>query len=224
MKLIIADQNTKTQSIGVYEDSHTVQPNETDISSIINWDLYAPRVVGSFTNMRDEKCIQREIKAIAGDIPANWGTFSSDEKEVLIKWCTSSVAPLDFGTMYPDADDRKLISMAFDSRNTEARVKRYQAVRMYLFGKLGTASGLATLIAATKESLIELYEGGVEGTVEDGVEGLLDFIEGRAGTSYASGQTVEGLPHRGYSVVDGSGDTLQDVADAASAILLNGLY
>ena len=71
-----------------------------------------------------------------------------------------------------------------------------------------------------KDGLLELYEGGIEGTLEDGNLGINDFLLARSGTFYAS----DGLRRRSYPVIDGSGDDLEDVANAMADIINNGTY
>jgi hypothetical protein len=131
-----------------------------------------------------------------------------------------------FAATFPDSNERTNLAVEFDINNRQARgswVKangRTQILRIYLFGKIGSGNALETFHDAAKDGLLELYEGGISGTEEDGNEGINDFLLARTGTSYEN----DGLVTRNYGVIDGSGDTLADVAEAMVEITNNGIY
>jgi hypothetical protein len=209
----------------------TLPANYQDISSIENWDKYGLRLVGSATYYQDWKCLQREIRALANtavnnDYNLNWNNLNAGEKSVVCRYLTSKVPIARFAETFPNASDRLSISIQFDMQNRQARgnwisgVGRLQIMRIYLFGKIGTANALATFSDAVKDGLIELYEGGIEGSVEDGFVGINDFLLARAGTIYET----TGLKARSYPVIDGSSDTLETVSNTLVQIGSNGMY
>jgi hypothetical protein len=203
----------------------------TNVSSIENWNKYGPELLGSVVGMKDWKCIQREIRTLAdalvsNDYDANWNSLNANEKLIVCNYLLSKVPPAKFAATVPDANTRTKIAIHFDLNNRRARgnwqsgVGRVQILRIYLFGKVGKNNALLTFKDAVADGLLELYEGGVEGTVEDGIEGINDFLLARSGTSYE----LNGLAARSYPIIDGSSDDLEDVANAMVQIASNGMY
>ena len=210
---------------------NTLPSSYQDISSIENWANYGSALIGSATGFKDWKCLQREIKTLAlekvnNDFNANWNNLNANEKLIACNFLLSLVPPLKFAQTVTDANERTRISIEFDLNNRRARgnwqsgTGRTQILRVFLFSKIGKDNALATLVDAVHDGLLELYEGGIEGTLEDGVIGINDFFLGRDGTVYEN----TGLAKRNYPVIDGSGDTLQDVADSMVQIASNGMY
>jgi hypothetical protein len=237
----LGQYNNWTEATNTYVDStepkaphivaNTLPADYSDISSIENWAKYGPGLVGTVAGFRDWKCLQREIKFIAFDIVdddfnANWNNLNTNEKQITCNYLLSSVPPAKFGETFPDASDRLNVSINFDLNNRRARgnwqsgTGRVEIMRVYLFGKVGKMNALLTLQDAVQEGLLELYEGGIEGTLEDGIPGINDFILSRAGTEYET----TGLASRGYPIVDGSSDTLATVASTLVDISTFGLY
>jgi hypothetical protein len=198
----------------------------TDISSIENFVKYYPQIQET-VGMKDWKCLQREIYEEAliitnNDLDVNWGNLSSDEQKIVCQYCTSKVPPNRYGETYPDSETRQEVSQSFDSNNRDVRGGvRYSFMRTYLFNKIGTLNSLETLNTADNDSLIIKWIGGIEGTVEDnGIVGLYDFILSRVGTPYE----LTGLSVQTYPIIDGSGMTIQEVADAIYEIGKVGIY
>jgi hypothetical protein len=232
--------NLPVSEIGSYADSelngnspfivsNTLPPEYQGITSIENFDRYGRGLIGTIYGFRDWKCLQREIKALVlditnNDIDTNWNNLSEDEKLIASKYILSRIPPQKFISIVPDPAKRFQIATEFDFNNRQARGSwtspsgRVQAMRIYLFSKVGTVNALEVLYDVVRDGLVELYEGGIDGTVEDGNIGINDFILSRAGYS------ADGLTTRAYPVIDGSGDTLQDVADALIEISMNGMY
>jgi hypothetical protein len=200
--------------------------NYDDISSIVNFvELYS--YISTNFGMKDLKCLQREIYEEAlvitlNDLDTNWNNLSEPDKLLVCEYCTSKVPPIRFLETYPDANMRQSISQNFDMFNVDVRqTKRYPIIRMYLFNKIGTQNALESLKTATTDNLVTEWFGGIEGTIEDGgIVGLFDYILARAGTPYET----TGLAVQSYPVIDGSGMTLQQVADEIYEIGKNGLY
>ena len=207
--------------------TETILPNNyDDISSIVNFvDLYA--YISTNFGMKDLKCLQREIYEEAlvitsNNLDTNWNILSDQQKSIVCKYCTSKVPPMRFIETYPDANMRQSIGQNFDMFNVNVRQHdRYPIIRMYLFGKIGTQNALKSLKTASTDNLVTEWFGGIEGTIEDnGIVGLFDYILARSGTPYET----TGLAVQSYPVIDGSGMTLQQVADEIYEIGKNGLY
>lgn len=209
--------------------ANSLSPEYQDISSIENMHSYAESLIGSVFGFKDWKCLQREIKSLIldvvnNDIDTNWDNLNANEQLIACKYILSRVPPARFIQTVPDPEERVRIATEFDFNARQARgswtnpTGRIGAMRIYLFGKIGTQNALEVFYDVVRDGLIELYEGGIDGTLEDGNIGINDFILSRAG--YSS----EGLTTRNYAIVDGSTDTLQDVADAMVDIAMNGMY
>jgi hypothetical protein len=203
----------------------------TDISSIENWNKYGRDLIGSAFGFKDWKCLAREIRTLVdektdNDLNANWNELNAAEKLIACNYMLSRIPAVKFGALVTDAEERMNIALNFDVNNREARgnwlkaTGRIQMLRIYLFGKIGSENALKTFYEVVKEGLLELYEGGIAGTIEDGNPGINDFLLARSGTVYAS----NGLAGRNYPVTDGSGDSLEDVALAMVNITNNGMY
>jgi hypothetical protein len=227
-----AQSNTAT---GALKDSHIVAdplPSDyTDISSIENWHQFGPGLIGSAFGFKDWKCLQREIKSIANDIvgndyDANWGNLNPAEQNIVCNYVLGAIPPIRFAEAIPDPDERMQISIDFDLNNRRARGNwqtgqgRIQIMRIFLFGKIGKANALEVFRDVIRDDLLELYEGGIEGTEEDGIPGIADFILTRSGTPYVS----SGLIKRDYPVIDDSGYSMEDIANVLIGIASYGLY
>jgi hypothetical protein len=202
-----------------------------DISTIENMHLYGRALVGSTRYFMDWKCLQREIKILTlekvkNDLNNNWNKLTLNEKLIVCNYMLSKIPPAIFSALVPDASERSKIAMQYDLNNRTARgnysngTGRIQAVRLYLFDKLGATSALEVLSEIVKDGLFQLYEGGTEGTEESGQVGINDYFLARKKTPY----TNTGLKKQKYKVVDGSEDTIKEVADNLAEIINNGNY
>jgi hypothetical protein len=228
------DEESNSCSDGT-NDSHVVasslSSDYSDVSTIENWNQYGPGLIGSATGFKDWKCLQREIKALALDIvdndfDANWNDLNSNEKLIVCNYMLSSVPPAKFAATVTNATQRTEIAINFDLNNRRARgnwqsgIGRIQIMRIFLFGKIGKTNAFEVFNDVVADHLLELYEGGIEGTTEDGIVGINDFLLARTGTPYSS----TGLTTRSYSIIDGSGNSITDVANALVGIASNGMY
>lgn len=202
-----------------------------NISSIESFALYGPGLIGSAPGFMDWKCLQREIKALVmekvkDDLAGNWNKLNAKEKLIACRYLLGKIAPAAFAAIVPDAGERSRISLDYDLNNRKARgsrsaaTGRMQALRLLLFEKLGPAVALEVISEMVKDGLFELYEGGIEGSEEDGQTGINDFFLARKKTPYAT----SGLKKRKYAIADGSGDNLKEVADRLAGIVTNGIY
>lgn len=211
--------------------ANTLPDGYEDITGIENFHRFGSGIVGTAYGFRDWKCLQREIKALimektGDDVNTNWNELDEEEKVIACRYILSRILPEHFASVITDPEERMNVSIQYDLNNKEARGSwtgvsgRVQILRVYLFGKIGATNALEAFYDVVKDGLIELYEGGIEGTLEDGNLGINDFLLARAGTFYSS----DGLKKRNYPVIDGSGDDLEDVANAMVNIVNNGIY
>lgn len=202
-----------------------------NISSIENFALYGPGLIGSTQGFMDWKCLQREIKALVmekvkDDLTGNWNKLNQKEKYIACQYLLGRISPAAFSAIVPDAGERSRISMDYDLNNRKARgnrssaTGRIQAMRLLMFEKLGSAVALEVMSEMVKDGLFELYEGGIEGSEENGQTGINDFFLARKKTPY----TTSGFKKRKYEIVDESGDSLKDLADRLADIVTNGTY
>ncbi len=211
--------------------ANTLPDEYEDISGIENFDRFGFNALGAAYGFKDWKCLQREIKAlimdkVEDDINANWDDLNANEKLIACKYILSKIPAAKFAAVVTDAEERVMLSIEYDFNNRRARgswsnvTGRIQIMRVYLFGKIGATNALEVFYDVVKDGLLELYEGGIEGTLEDGNLGINDFLLARSGTFYSS----DGLKGRSYPIIDGSGNSMEDVANALVNIVSNGIY
>lgn len=202
-----------------------------DITNIENLHTYGRGLIGSAEGFKDWKCLQREIKELVmtkvkNDLKENWNKLSQTEKQVACKYMLGKIPPDVFAALVPEAAERAAIAQEYDSNNRQARGSwsgsggRTQAIKHLLYSKLGTRQAQEVIADMLKEGLFHLYEGGVEGTEEDGNIGINDFFQARKKTPYAT----NGLKKRKYQITDGSSDTVKELADKLSDIITKGTY
>lgn len=223
----VADLNGKAP----YIIAEKLPTGYKDITSIENLHTYGRELIGSNYGFKDWKCLQQEIKTFVtdktkGDLNTNWNKLSAKEKLIACRYLLTKVTPAALSALVPDAQERKQIAMEYDQHNRMARgnasggTGRIQVARLYLFEKLGAQNAFEILSDIIVDRLFEFYESGIEGTEENGRVGINDYIQARKKTPYST----TGLKKRKYKVVDGSGETMNDVADKLTAILTLGQY
>lgn len=202
-----------------------------DITSIENLHTYGRGLIGTVEGFMDWKCLQREIKELVlakvkNDLKENWSRLSQVEKQIACKYMLGKIPPDVFAAVVPEASERAAIAQEFDANNRIARGNwssaggRMQVVKNLLFSKLGVQQAQEVIADILKEGLLHLYEGGVEGTEEDGNIGINDFLQARKKTPYST----SGLKKRKYKILDGSADTVKELADKLSDIITKGTY
>lgn len=204
MKLI-----QKTESILVAEN---ISEGYSDIGSIINWDLYGPKFIGSVYKFMDWKCLRQIIGVLVYDIVgndfANWDLLTSEEKKIACKYLTNKIPPLLFVTSVPTAEIRLEISSFFDNSSKSARMLRFERGRLEIFGNFAANDCYWVLDKICPD--IELrYYGGIEKLSDDGYFGLLDWVN---------------VDLRNSGKVPNSGLSLDTVCDNILDILENGNY
>jgi len=202
-----------------------------DITSIVNFDLYGRSLVGSTRGFRDWKCLQREIKQLVmekvkDDLTTNWSKLNTEEKLVACRYLLGRINAAVFSALVTDSAKRAAIVSEYDANNRKARGSwsggsgRMHVLRLNLFEKLGKDNALEVIGEMTRDGLFQLYEGGIEGTEEDGQIGINDFFLARKKTPYST----TGLKKRKYKIEDGSGDSIKEVADYLAGIVTEGNY
>lgn len=214
-----------------YVVSSKLPQSYKDISGIINFDLYGRGLIGTVSGFMDWKCLQREIKQlilekVKNDLTNNWNKLSLQEKQVACRYMLGKINPAAFSAVVTDSAERLSIAADYDTNNRKARgswsasTGRIQVIRLFLFEKLQSADALEVIGEMTREGLFQLYEGGIEGSEEDGQVGINDFFLARKKTPYVT----TGLKKRKYKVIDNSGDSIKEVADKLAEIVSNGVY
>src|ERR1043165_3611962 len=185
---VIADLNGNAP----YKVANTLPAGYEDITSIENFDRFGQSIIGSAVGFKYWKCLQREIKALVmekvdDDIDANWDELNANEKLIACTYILSRVPAAKFAATVTAAAERTRLAIQFDSNNRQARGSwsgsygRIQIMRVYLFAKIGATNALEVFYDVVKDGLLELYEGGIEGTEEDGNLGINDFLLARSG-------------------------------------------
>ncbi len=163
-----------------------------DISGIEEWDKYGERAGADYIRVRSE------IKGIAE--PVGWSSLNSAEKAICAQRFFSFVTGTNRDEIYTEAEQR-LYALKFFQCMQEARGVRLARSEGEAFLWLSEAQQQEIVDDIIGDGLIEKYlmfsrTGKYSG---DDEEGLLDYINGYAGTKYASGGAVPGLAHKGWA-------------------------
>lgn len=196
----------------IYEDV-------TSLNSIVNEGVYAYR---DFKFIREQARIAG--KALAGNNWENWNSLTTEEKDCLsskfmipeIQYWSSTIYPHLMSQGFTTEDIQERVE-AWDILSTQSRSIRYEHARSYIANNIVEAKQILHEIV-TQYNYHSLYTGGIEGTLEDNLQGLLDFIDGRAGTDFELGGVNEGLRHR--SLTSAKSSTV--LADEIMTILKDG--
>lgn len=209
----------------VFVVDYVVREGYDDISSIKNWNDIGKELLGSTVGLKDWKSIQREIKVLAmaktnNDLNANFNNLDEEEKVIVANYLLNKLSTANLVAAFKSND---IIgqSIKFDFLNCEAREKRLAIVRSLLIIKIGIDNAKQIFDEVLNDQLLDKYIGGTEGKEEDnGKVGLYDYILSRGGTPYFS----TGLSEKNFTILDGSGDTLQQVCEQIITILRDGTY
>lgn len=176
------------------------------ISSIENWDKF-----GSSTG-RDYKYLRVQIYILVAT--TGWANLTLDEKEIAARWFV--VAQSQREEVYSLADQITL-GKIHHKNSIEARTNRHTCALMELFNRLEKSDAQALLIRLESLNLLRLYvEYGIEGTIEGDVEGVMDYLHSRTGTSF----DADGFLEESFTPTAG---TLADIKDSLVDIITNGL-
>ena len=195
----------------IYLGTSSVPANYVDHSSIEEWDELA------LHTGRDYKFIRNEIKwimlGIVGPTFSGWDNLTDNEKKVVAKYVCCPIEKVieQYGA------DTQLILDDYDLNSMKSREKRYQSARMYIFENMELNDAKQILVEATP--LVTLYIGGIEGTAEDNVDGIFDWVLSRTQSSYYN----NGLSTSSYSPKNPA-NTMEDIANGVMNILELGNY
>lgn len=201
-----------------------VLPNDyLDISTIENWDKFGVGLLGSVFGFKDWKCLRNEIKTLvlektSNDINANWSELSSNEKIIACEYLPNIVSAINFATTITDPAEQAEIANNFANNSKDARLSRYNAVYNYTMGMIAVKMDGIVILKDIATLTVE-YIQGIEYKEWDGTEGLIDYVEATAGTSFAGA----GLPAKNYTLNHPS-MTWAQFCNTLSNILKNGAY
>lgn len=183
-----------------------------DISSIVNWHLYGPSVAGiDYKFIRD--CIMTQVQAIAGVDGANYANLSAEEQDIAARYVAlpKTIVQTIAGDSYSE------YIRQWDLDSYAARDYRIDTlVRNYLFENVAQNEVMACMHTIKSNSLDEVYRCGIEGTAQDGLVGILDYVESVAATPYANAGMAEALTEAGV-LTDGL--TVADVVNTVHDLL-----
>ena len=173
--------------------SSSVPQDYVNISSIENWNSFGLSAVdyGGSGVVKDYKFVRNEIKQLY--LATSWSALTNSEKQITSKFFISSYA--NRAELYSMS---QMIALGLDHHKNSiyARQVRLLVGSTTAFNFLGETEivelrrdVLGLTGGVHSHDLITAYvQYGQEGTLEDGSEGLFDYLEGRVGTSYeASG-------------------------------------
>lgn len=201
-------------------------PASDDLS---DWETYGSAGVGNWYGFRDYKSLRSEIKARvnikAGFDPSDrasytlaaWGLLSADEQQIAADYFA---VPSHLRDTVQDTATQVTQGRGYHIDSVESRKARVDLALSEVYNRLdisdalkveadltqivqGTRIGLVSDLTDSQvsvRSLLDSYrERGIEGTEEDGVVGLFDYLLSRSGTPFAaSGLSERGYPVRGF--------------------------
>lgn len=154
----------------------------------------------------DERAIKDEIKKIVDLV--GFENLPTNEKEEAAKYNVGTVVQQRDAA--PDEETLKVWGNRFGRKMGKARKKRSEQATTILFKSLkgilievapSTFVPALLLVLSQMGNLLDLYElRGLVSLEEDAIEGIQDFLNGTAGTSFAG----DGLKHKSWPLVSNS--------------------
>ena len=192
----------------------TLPPNYRDITSIENLNTFINDV------SQDYKFVRDEVKGIisdagGGNIETGFDTLTNSEKDIAVSMIISSHSKR--LAHVGSHNDLKTLCLTYDQRLKPIRQMRVDIARQELHARIPNNALEAEGEAA---QLIDKYiDFGIEGTTEGDPEGVLDWVFGRAGTTYAAA----GLLQKPWTT-DPAGYGLTAVCNTIYDIIHKGIY
>ena len=208
MKIYIEDGES-LPAVQVLPDADSAPTGFTEATTITNVIRYAGKVGGY-----DYKAIRSKVQVLAAT--TGFTNLSTPEKELTSQWF--AVITADRDTIYT-TEEQILYGKIFHQSSTACREDRIDRAISEIYNRLAT-SEIDELIDDVSDLNRQYIESGREGTDEGDPEGLFDYIEGRATTTYASGGSLPGLKHKGWTPI---GKTLDALVTDILDILKNGI-
>jgi len=187
--------------------SDVVPANYTDITSIDSWDKHG------FHTGKDYKFIRKEIAIIAAT--TGWTNLTLAEKTTVVDWF--AIGKTERDEIYTTAQQITLAG-DFHKQSTQSRKSRSETVMLIIYNYFAWSEVESIVNVIELDNLLDKYVNyGVEGTTEGDGEGLFDYFEATAGTSFSS----SGLAATSYVPVTG---TLAELITTVMSILRGGEY
>jgi hypothetical protein len=184
----------------------TVLTGYQEITSIESLDRYGLQTGKDYKIVRWEMILQVVIKG--------WTNLSVPEKTIASTWFAVEKAQRD---EVHTLDEQIANGMAHHENSRKVRYDRHTIALMEVLNRLSKVDSQDMLLALESNNLLRLYvEYGIEGVSRGDTEGIVDFLNSEAGTSYAS----NGLIEKAYTPVSG---TLTELKDKILDIIINGV-
>ncbi len=184
---VVPDEGLSTTDIYDLMSTNTIT-GDSQFNTIEDWGSALNNSVWDYKYIRDRIM---ELSAVKTNMFVDWDNLNSEEKVIA---CDFFAVPIAFiVTEAGDSFDSKLDSWIDISK--VCRGQRWEYSKKMMFKEL-PQDGRVILKEITDNKLVTLYIEGIEGTLEDGgVEGLLDYIDSRVGTSFENA----GLSEKPYT-------------------------
>lgn len=185
----------------------TVPVDYEDRSSITLWAEY-----GMQTG-KDYKFVRYQIMIIAATI--GWSNLTASEKEIAVKWFAVGKTERD---EILTLDEQITQGYIHHRKSVESRKNRAEAVMVELYNRLTWLEVTSIINDIESSGLLNAYINfGKEGTLSGDPEGIYDYLNAEANTSFAN----TGLLAKNYTP---TGITLPDLVTKIMDILKNGNY
>lgn len=161
----------------------------------------------------DYKFRRAEIAKVVAT--SGWDQLPDRDKEIAARWfVVDGVKRTEVYTL----DEQIGLAARFHKCSIESRSARFKAASIEIYNRLSRPEQMIVTGAVEKSALPKLYvEYGIEGTLEDSIPGLFDYMLGREDTPWAG----SGLLQQSFQP---DGVTITQLVDKVMGILMSGLY
>lgn len=170
-----------------------IQSGYSDVSSIINWELYGSRV-------KDYNYVRDRIKFFVDNI--GFDNLSYEEKTIAAKYFLVSKSDRD--TVMSEIEQKGFWDLLVQY-SQETRFKRWESAKMFISYKLNPKDA-SNLAKSTSDLCVDYINYNIITKVKDGISGLFDYLKGEGD------YTTNGYPSKPYwSQIDQDG--LMDILE-----------
>lgn len=202
--LNVAGQHGSSEPLRLEE---TVSEGYQDISSITNFNKYWEDICIDYRCFR-ARLIEHVTQA------GGFNNLSQQEKTIVAKeFCASKE---DRDTVFT-VEEQVQNGKRFHSMSVEARKKRRVSAEALVYNRINAPVEQVDLINDVAQLLNIYVEFGIEGTETGDPEGILDYVDGTAGTVFENG----GFPQKSYTI---EGMTSAEFGEKIKTILKDGPY
>lgn len=155
-------------------------------------------------NTRDYKYFRSKMIELIGNKTNGYTDFNNLEQYEIDAACNMVALPIEY--IYQYISDDNILNNIFINWSLEskkARIKRFEIAKMYVFRNI--VEGKQLMIFLNNSDFVANYYEGIEGSEEDGVDGLFDWILSRENSQYE----FTGMRNSNYTLINTSWQNLE---------------